>query len=257
MNIAELLRTTANRLGIDVCRIGPKRLGRNLALDLNALAPKNPLIFDVGANNGRAARWFTRAFPASPVWSFEPGTQAFEELAAAPDLAHVKKFKLALSDTDGEATLKCFNGSELNSLLPREKIADSFIDPGSIVPAGTQPVKTIRLASFVAEHQVGEIGLLKLDTQGFELHVLRGGEPLLRAGKVRLIQLEINFSPLYQGQPPLSEIYDYLTKLGFGMVGFYDVNRDDHGCMKWCDAVFKLNRPESWPAGLYSNSLPR
>ena len=242
MNIAEIIRTAANRFGIDICRIGRLRLGRNLAADLVALAPKDALIFDVGANTGRAARWFAQTFPNSPIWSFEPGREAFDALSAAPDLSRVKKFKLALSDQDGEATLNLFRGSELNSLLPRGQTAELHIDPVSFASSGTEQVKTVRLDTFCEQNKIAEIGILKIDTQGFELHVLRGAERLLSAGKIHLIQMEINFSPLYQGQPQLSEIYDFISKFGFGLIAFYDVRRDDNGCVKWCDAVFRLNR---------------
>jgi FkbM family methyltransferase len=245
MNVSEFIRRTANRLGFDVCRIGPARLGRNLSADLVALAPKNAVIFDVGANTGRAARHFSEIFPGNEIWSFEPGTEAFDKLSVSPELKHVKKFKIALSDQNGRGTLNIFGGSELNSLLPRESSADRYLDPASIASTGSESVSTVRLDTFCDQHRVPEIGLLKLDTQGFELHVLRGAERMLGAGKVKLIQLEINFSPLYKGQPQLSQICDFLIQCGFGLIGLYDSRRDAQGCIQWCDAVFKLNRPES------------
>jgi FkbM family methyltransferase len=243
MNIAEILRTTANRFGIDICRIGRERLGRNLAMDLAALSPQQGLIFDVGANTGRAARFFASAFPASQIWSFEPGQEAFAALASAGDLAKVRKFKIALSDQDGEATLNLFSGSELNSLLPRGNRAELHIDPASFAPTGTEAVETVRLDTFCAQNQVPELGILKIDTQGFEMHVLRGAERMLKEGRVHVIQLEINFSPLYSGQPQFSEIFDCLTKFDYGLIALYDAQRAVNGCLKWCDAVFRLNRP--------------
>src|SRR5271156_4799140 len=108
MNFFESLRRTANRFGLDICRLGPARMGRVLEIDLHTLSPNDGLILDVGANTGRAARLFTRIFPGRIIWSFEPGTEAFQELSTAPDLQHVRKFNLALSDTNGRATLHVF-----------------------------------------------------------------------------------------------------------------------------------------------------
>jgi FkbM family methyltransferase len=242
MNLFELLRRTANRAGIDICRVGHQRLGRLLDVDLVQLSPPDGPIFDVGANTGRAARWFSRVFPGRQIWSFEPGKKAFDLLATAPDLQHVKKFNLALSDQDGAALLNVFQGSDLNSLLPRGASAERYLDPESISQRGAEQVQTIRLDTFCRQQQVSRIALLKIDTQGFELHVLRGAEQLLNAGGVEVIQLEVNFSPLYQGQPTLSSLYDFISRFGFGLIGLYDVSRDRNGCLKWCDAVFKLNR---------------
>src|SRR5688572_29817207 len=135
MHVYEAVRQVANRFGFDICRVGRERLGRLLSADLVELAPKKGLILDVGANTGRSARYFSNLFPNHEIWSFEPGAQAFADLTAAPDLAKVKKFKLALGDRDGVATLNKFGGSEMNSLLARSADADRFIpDPASISP---------------------------------------------------------------------------------------------------------------------------
>ncbi len=212
-----------------------------LEVDLLELSQKDGLIFDIGANTGRAARWFSKAFPNRQIWSFEPGREAFDHLSAAPDLRHVRKFKLALSDKEETANLNLFHGSELNSLLPQTMAAERY--NAVFIPTGIEQVQTVRLDTFCERHQISKIEILKVDTQGFELHVLRGAERLLSSGSVNLIHLELNLVPVYQGQPTFSDVFDgCLSKFGFGVVGFYDVGRDENGCIKNFDALFKLNR---------------
>jgi len=240
MNLFESLRRTANRVGWDFCRVGPSRMGRVLEVDLHVLSPHGGLIFDVGANTGRAARLFSKMFPGSPMWSFEPGTEAFQELSRAGDLSHVKKFNLALSDVDGNATLNIFQGSQLNSLLSHEPTGVRH-DP-ELIPQGTSQIQTIRLDTFCAQQQVSKIEILKLDTQGYELHVLRGAERLLRSGAINLIYLEVHFIPLYQGQPAMPEIFSVMTQFGFGLIGYYDANRNPDGTIKYCDFLFERSR---------------
>jgi FkbM family methyltransferase len=240
MNIFESIRNTANQFGFDVCRVGRARLGRLLARDLIALSPGDGLIFDVGANTGRAARFFSKVFPSRTIWSFEPGGDAFSQLSVASDLRQVKKFNLALSDREETATLHVFYGSQLNSLLPHEANAERY--DIELVPEGTEPVQTTRLDTFCQQHQIPKIEILKIDTQGFELHVLRGAERLLNSGSIHLIFLEVNFVPLYQGQPAPSAIFDLLGKFGYGLIGLYDASREQNGCIKSCDFLFKLNR---------------
>jgi FkbM family methyltransferase len=240
MNLFESLRHAANRVGFDWCRVGPSRMGRVLEVDLHTLSPDGGLIVDVGANTGRAARLFSKMFPGSPIWSFEPGVEAFRELSDAGDLGHVKKFNLALSDTDGSATFNIFHGSQLNSLLVNEP-AGQRLDP-ELIPKGTAQVQTVRLDTFCEQQKVSKIEILKLDTQGYELHVLRGAERLLKAGGIKLVYLEVNFIPLYQGQPSPAEIFSMMAQFGYGLIGYYDASRDVNGTIKYCDFLFKLNR---------------
>ena len=239
MNFFASLRHAANRVGFDFCRVSRSRMGRVLAVDMHILSPDGGLIFDVGANTGRAARLFSGIFPGSPIWSFEPGAEAFKELSDAEDLRHVKKFNMALSDSDGSATLHIFYGSQLNSLLPHEAAGQRH-DP-ELIPQGTTQVQTMRLDTFCERQHVSKIEILKLDTQGFELHVLRGAERLLRSGAINLIYLEVHFVPVYQGQPAIADIFRVMSQFGFGLIGYYDASRNSDGSIKCCDFLFKRN----------------
>jgi hypothetical protein len=97
----------------------------------------------------------------------------------------------------------------------------------------------VRLDSFCESHHVSAVAMLKIDTQGHDLVVLRGAEGLLASGKVEVILCEINFSPLYQDQPSMGDLYSFLNSMGFGLVGLYDTARDESGCLKWCDGLFR------------------
>jgi|SRR5271165_7193700 len=96
MSLYESLRIAVNRLGFDVRRVGRERLGRILSLDLDTLAKDPKIIFDVGANTGRAARFFLKRFRRANVYSFEPFQQSFDELRADVRLASVRPLTLGL-----------------------------------------------------------------------------------------------------------------------------------------------------------------
>ena len=55
------------------------------------------------------------------------------------------------------------------------------------------------------ENKIKQIDILKIDVQGFEDKVLDGAQNLLKASKIKLIQLELIFTEIYE--KPLS-IYD-------------------------------------------------
>jgi len=70
--------------------------------------------------------------------------------------------------------------------------------------------------------------LLKLDVQGFELHVLRGADK--RLADVRLVQAEMSFVTLYDGQPDWRAVVDYLDSHGVKLI---NVEPTVAGCFKW------------------------
>lgn len=239
MSLFQSLRQFANRQGYDFCRVGKNRLGRILELDLLTLTNADGDIFDVGANTGRAARLISQLFPQARIWSFEPCKASFDELCNSPGLSHVKAFHCAVGAADGEAVLNKFNGSELNSILQRTENADQFIDPVSIEKSGLENIKVRKLDSLAKEHHIKKISFLKIDTQGFDLEVLKGASEFLAAGKIGTIQIEVNFAPLYGGQPTFSDILNYLATHHYSLVGLYEEIRGENGCIKWCDALFK------------------
>lgn len=64
---------------------------------------------------------------------------------------------------------------------------------------------------------------LKMDVQGAELEIIKGGCDKL--AKCLAIQLEVSFFNLYEDQPPFGEVDIYLRKLGFIPHAFIHVKR--------------------------------
>jgi FkbM family methyltransferase len=60
---------------------------------------------------------------------------------------------------------------------------------------------------------------LSLDTQGSELDILEGGERTFHDHCIALAT-EVEFHPMYQGQPLFSDIFDFALRHGFHFVGF-------------------------------------
>jgi FkbM family methyltransferase len=188
---------------------------------------------DVGANEGQTARDWIEHFPNAAVWAFEPHAASFARLSQLSAAStRIKAFQLALSDATGAGELHTNQHSTLGSLLP---IRDSF-PYGK--PTGSEPITTERLDNFVAQNAVGTIDVLKLDTQGFELRVLRGAGSLLERGGVRALLVEVNFEPIYEGQAAAADILTLLDDAGFRLVCFYGMAATAEGLASWTDALF-------------------
>lgn len=131
-------------------------------LRLAQLASRFRTAVDVGANRGEYTYQMARLFQT--VWSFEPNEVISQPIRSAR-LPNVRLVDAALSSEEGEGVLRLpiVNGQALPgwaSLDPR--IGESFQQT---------PVRIATLDSFA----LSDVDFIKIDVEGFELNVLRGG----------------------------------------------------------------------------------
>ncbi len=217
------------------------QIGLDPLNDIKQICQKRPLrtIFDVGAHLGETAIVYARQFPQAVVHSFEPSREVFLSLSSnVKPFANVKTVEAALGDKDGEAVLHLHRFAATNSLLPTApKLGDAQMEQ-LMEPVGTTKDRLRRLDTYCRENHIGFIDLLKLDTQGFELQVLRGAEEMLGKGSIGLIYTEISFETYYQGQAFFQDLYPALLGHGFQLVDLYGQSRAATHQIRWCDALF-------------------
>lgn len=77
----------------------------------------------------------------------------------------------------------------------------------------TREVDVRTLADWAGEAGLERFDYLKLDTQGSELEILQGAGGLL--DQTRCIDVEVEFNPIYRGQPLFADIDRFLRDRGF------------------------------------------
>lgn len=195
------------------------------------------LVIDVGANRGQFARAVRRGGYLGKIISFEPIPEVYQILLerCQQDPHHVCK-QLALGAIEGHMTINILNSDASSSLLvPNPKVMPSipsFQNHTSVtVPMTTLDV--IQEMMFADSDRV----YLKIDTQGYELEVIKGGTSALE--QIVAIETELSFVELYSGQPLLPELWNYLNNLGYRAIwadrGYVDPTS---GYMLQCDAIF-------------------
>ena len=147
------------------------------------------LIFDVGANEGQYAKLVKEIGPDAVVHSFEPHPVSFAKLERAATETGLFAHRLALGDVAGGVEIFDYAdeaGSQHASLYRDviEKIHQRSAAQTK-VPCDTLDAVAERLG-------LTRIGLLKIDTEGHELAVLRGAKDLLARGAIDVIQFEFN-----------------------------------------------------------------
>jgi FkbM family methyltransferase len=227
-----LLRRTLRRFGVELKR---PAFGLNLVEDLRSLHARQPFetIFDVGANEGQSARAFHALFPAARIFSVEPAQRTFEKLSAGVrDLPAITPIRAALGDSEGTVRFHLTGASVNSSILPYHK------PTGIDAVRGEEEVPLRTLANVAAEQKVTHIDLLKIDTQGFDLQVLRGAEPLLAAHRVRCVLTEVLCVQMYEGQAWFHDLSTHLAARGLQFCGLYEINRESDPFIHWADALF-------------------
>lgn len=211
------------------------RWGRDPFRDARRIASGRPLaiIVDVGANEGQSAKRLARRFPEGHIYSFEPAASTFARLQKnTQDERRITAINAAVGAQSGQGSLTVTEISVLNSLLP-------ITDPlGRDRVVGDEIVAITTLDAVAAERNLHAIHLLKTDTQGFDLEVLKGASRLLAENRIWMVHAELLFEELYENQGYFEDLYVFLKAHGFKIVSFYNLQHRDEPFLWWGDALF-------------------
>lgn len=147
------------------------------------------VIFDVGANVGSYSKSLRELNQYVDIYCFEPHPRTFKKLLSTVDNLKINSFNVGVGSADGVLKLYDYasdDGSEHASLY---KDVIEKIHKGKSVE---HEVTIVTLNAFAIEHKIERVLLLKIDTEGHELDVLKGFESYITQNKVDLIHFEFN-----------------------------------------------------------------
>ena len=99
-------------------------------------------------------------------------------------------------------------------------------------------VEVTSLDSYLYSHTQYQNIILKIDTQGFELEVLKGAKRLFESGKIKAVIVEVMTIEKYSQSVIYTEIFDYLHSFGFLIFDVYQSCYEDDGSVSELDCVF-------------------
>lgn len=206
---------------------------RALLLDAQQIG----LVLDVGANVGQFACMLRSSGYDREIHSFEPLPRPFAALdACAADDPRWHTHQIALGHAAQSAVMNVAEDTRASSLLPW---ADRpYATPSDRGYHSTQLVPIAPLDS-LRDNLTSESDrtYLKIDVEGYELEVLRGGASWLP--QVRIVELEVSLLPTWKGAPRLRDLVGYLNARGFREASIEPVAEDPKtGCMVAVDIVF-------------------
>jgi FkbM family methyltransferase len=187
--------------------------GTDLHVDLkrSGLWPEKTVIFDVGAHLGQTAVAFLKHNPAALIHCFEPAPANYSRLQKALSAWRTTiSWKLALSSRAGTALLHLKEASSTHSLVNSSGSREA------------EEVEVQTLDAFCNLHDIDKIHFLKIDTEGADLEVLKGGEKMLAQNKIDFIQVETSTRKDVEGFIPFDEVEIFMGSHGYELFGFYD-----------------------------------
>ena len=222
--------------GYEVHRFDPKiyRPGCDPFVDMKRRIGEtqtSPVIFDVGSNVGQSIDIFKAHFAEPYIHSFEPGTKNFDILKSKyskVDRLHFNNFGLGARCETREFIEN--TSSDMSSFL--EPAQDCW---GELSARTSKEISTID--AYCAAKQISNIDILKTDTQGYDLEVLKGAAGMLREHRVRLIFMELIFSDMYEHLPRFDEVVRFVLDNGFVLISFYEFFFQKERA-SWTDALF-------------------
>lgn len=167
-----LKRFFVNYLGIWFCKRSNLPIGVDIFEDIKFKMGVKSLknIFDVGANIGQTVFQLKSAFPESNIYSFEPIKMTYLQLLGnTKELQGVSCENFALGSKSEKKSIKVFE--EKNSVLNSLNVSAM----NSAANAVTEIINVSTIDEYCTSNNILQIDLLKIDTEGFEIEVLKGG----------------------------------------------------------------------------------
>jgi len=149
------------------------------------LVPSHGVILDAGANLGVFALFAAHIAPQSTIYAFEPAKKTFQLLQKniAPHLS-ITGINSGLGDTVTEKRMLVSNDSTVCNM-----VEDSPLYHGDS-PSAQEVFEHINITTidaFVAERALAHVDMIKIDTEGYEAHILRGATKTIQQHKPTIV----------------------------------------------------------------------
>lgn len=193
-------------------------------------------VLDIGANEGQFALMIRKLLPDTAICSFEPIPDCYSKLIAqfGRDKAF-KGFNVAIGDKEELIEMNINDFSPSSSLLEIDELhVENFKHTAH---SEKQQIQVKTLDGLCTSLNLAKPYMVKIDTQGYEDKVIKGGQAVLAGAKV--IFVELSYKSLYKEQSLFNDVYNLLYDLGFEYRGnFEDLLSPVNGEVLQSDGIF-------------------
>ena len=197
--------------------------GTNARLEIIAkFLPSNPIVFEVGAEDGADSIKLAQAWPLGQIISFEPNPRQFNQYyEKSKNFSNMVGYNLAVNTYNGTASFYLCWGTNGNDpyfegasslLLPSEQMKIHYMGPEITVPC-------VVFDDWCIDQGINAVDFIWLDIEGFEMQFLQSSPNILET--VRVIYTETNFFKFREGTTQFTDLKAYLESMGFSLIAHW------------------------------------
>ncbi len=177
------------------------------------LKKENPIILEIGCNDGTDTLDFLETFKDCKIYCFEPDPRPIEKFKVKDN--RCKLFKIAISNEDGETTFNLSGGKDPYGKRDDWDQSSSIKKPKKHLKEYPWcnfdkkiKVKTKRLDTWAKENKINKVDFIWADVQGAERELIEGGLNVLN--NTNYLYTEFYDKEMYEGQLNLQQILKLL-----------------------------------------------
>jgi FkbM family methyltransferase len=197
---------------------------------------------DVGAHRGETLEQIlSMARIASTYLAFEPNPRSFQPLVERsrhfPGHS-VTCFPEAVGPTDGEVEFTATRATAVSGILQAEPELLIRVPSGDHEPIARFTVPQRSIDSLRERLSIDTIAILKTDTEGYDLQVLKGASKTLAERKVDVVMSEAFFVRYRQGQSYFWDLANFMQSNGYFFVNLFDHRNTRQGRLYTANAIW-------------------
>ncbi len=200
---------------------------------LQQLEKKDFIIIDIGGADGTTGKMFAGSFPNNEVWIFEPILENLKKLEnVKSQFKNIVIIPKAAGNSTQSTTINKAASITSSSLFSLRSDLASPLLANAITQIGIESIEMTRLDDIITN---SSIGILKMDVQGYELEVLKGGTNTLR--HTDIIITEMNNHDGYYGSPKYYELDKFIRENNFILFDIFPSLKDNEELKEW-DCIY-------------------
>ena len=172
--------------------------------NLHMLGYRPNIAVDIGAYEGEWTHLCKKVFPSCAVLMVEAQEKKRAYLEQLSEQLSDTKVKIALLGAEQGANVAFYMQETASSVLPESAKAKQA--PHQLLPMDTLNAVTRRMG-------ISKCDLMKLDVQGYELEILKGGNRIMNGCEV--IIMEVSLLAIHEGVPLLLEVVNFMDSHGY------------------------------------------
>ena len=196
---------------------------------IQSIVKPDMVCIDIGANLGYYA--LLEAKKCKYVYAIEPVKSSYDTLVKSIELNKYKNIKahnLAIGNQSGIKNITTCHRNNWATMLDFKLAADKYKAKFDRFYKGIEEVNEVTLDRFVSDNKIDKIDFIRMDVEGYETEIIKGGINTLKAmPRGSHLTIEVH-AGLFKDKTPIIKMLNTIKNIGFKII-----------CGTWKDVKYK------------------